>query len=359
MPPKPKNPELSVKTLQRRLLRWFDHNRRAMPWRAPKGVQPDPYHIWLSEIMLQQTTVAAVGPYFEKFIRKWPSVHDLAKAELDAVLQAWAGLGYYARARNLHKCARTVSKDLHGHFPQTEEGLLTLPGIGPYTAAAVAAIAFNVPAVAVDGNVERVVSRFHALKRPLPDIKAELRQHASLLGCGTSRAGDFVQAFMELGATICTPVKPDCPACPWQESCRAKALGIAEKLPVRPVKKKKPLKYGHVFWIEDGKGRVLVRRRPEKGLLGGMMEFPGTDWLAELPPAPSFTRRYKKAETAVKHSFTHFDLELHVFCGKKAGGNMPDVFWHEIRHLQDLALSSLMKKVARIGQSGARAQNQV
>ncbi|MFH1159195.1 MAG: A/G-specific adenine glycosylase, partial [Pseudomonadota bacterium] len=235
--------------LQKDLLDWYARHRRVMPWRAAKGKTPDPYHVWLSEIMLQQTTVAAVGPYFMKFTGKWPTVQALAAASLDDVLAAWAGLGYYARARNLHKCAQIIATEFNGKFPASEEALMELPGIGPYTAAAVASIAFNLPAVAVDGNVERVVSRFFAIEEPLPLVKDTLRANAVKLAKNNAHPGDFTQAFMELGATVCSPRKPKCGICPWQEPCRARSLGIAEELPHRIPKILKPTRYGKVFWI--------------------------------------------------------------------------------------------------------------
>lgn len=334
------------RTLQQELLKWFDRHRRQMPWRAEKGVRPDPYHVWLSEIMLQQTTVTAVKPYFEKFVRKWPTVQKLARAKPDDVLHAWAGLGYYARARNLHKCAQIVSGETRGIFPDTVDGLLSLPGIGPYTAAAIAAIAFDRPAVAVDGNVERVVSRLFAVEEPLPKSKPRLRSLAQDVGKGAARPGDFVQAFMELGATVCTPRNPACSRCPWRESCRAFSLGIVSELPRKAPKKTKPQKFGTVFWIEDGKGNVLVRRRPETGLLGGMVEFPGTKWLEKkiLKPAADG----KRTAARVAHSFTHFDLELEVRRSKVVPRNIKDGFWHKISKLDELALPSLMQKVVRL-----------
>ena len=239
-----------IKKLQGQLLAWYDLHRRVMPWRALKGKTPDPYHVWLSEIMLQQTTVVTVGPYFIKFITKWPTVKSLAKARLDDVLTTWAGLGYYARARNLHKCAQIIAKEYGGKFPAEQKALMDLPGIGPYTAAAISSIAFNQPAVAVDGNVERVVSRFFAVEEPLPASKDMLRTQAAKLAAGNTHPGDFTQAFMELGATVCTPRKPKCGSCPWQKSCAAYSRGIAEDLPHKNIKTKNPVRYGNVFWIQ-------------------------------------------------------------------------------------------------------------
>ena len=289
-----------------------------MPWRITpqaraRGARPDPYRIWLSEVMLQQTTVAAVAGYFHKFTTLWPDVHALAEADRDRVLAEWAGLGYYARARNLHACAIRVSRDLGGAFPDTEEGLRALPGIGAYTAAAIAAIAFDRPAVVVDGNVERVMARLHAVEIPLPGSKAALKTHAADL-TPEERPGDYAQAVMDLGATICTPRRPACALCPWQPACQAFKLGIAERLPAKKPKPAKPVRQGRVWVAKDAAGKVLVTRRPDKGLLGGMIALPSTDWDASRdapegsPPLPLDWREAGQ----VRHTFTHFHLELAV-----------------------------------------------
>jgi A/G-specific adenine glycosylase len=340
----------SANTVPRKLLAWYDRHRRSLPWRAKPGEQPDPYRVWLSEIMLQQTTVAAVGPYFQSFLARWPSVQALAAAELDEVLHAWQGLGYYARARNLHRCAIHVARTLGGRFPETEEGLADLPGIGPYTAAAIAAIAFDRKATAVDGNVERVVARLFAVREPLPGAKPELRRLAGTL-TPAKRAGDFAQAMMDLGATVCLPGRPKCMLCPLSEDCRARAEGIAEDLPARSPKRTRPLRRGVVFWAVRKDGAVLLRRRPEEGLLGGMMEFPSTDWREKswseseaLPHAPE-AGRWERLPGLVRHGFTHFELELTVLTAR-AEGKAPGT-WCAIDRLSEMALPSLMKKVAR------------
>jgi A/G-specific adenine glycosylase len=341
-----------VKKLQEQLLGWYAKHKRVMPWRALSGRTPDPYHVWLSEIMLQQTTVAAVGPYFTKFITKWPGVQKLAVAELDDVLAAWAGLGYYARARNLHKCAQVVSKEMKGKFPVLPEELLELPGIGPYTAAAISSIAFNQPAVAVDGNVERVVSRFFAVEEPLPKSKEKLRALASRLAEGNRRPADFTQAFMELGATICTPKNPKCTLCPWQKECKALKSGIAEELPRKTVAAAKPVRYGKVYWIQKETGEFLIEKRKGKGLYEGMYQLPTTEWVEDKVKAKRLAKPYKlkcrPLNITVRHSFTHFDLVLEIWHA------LPDrVFRSSGRFVtvsgaDKYALPSLMHKVVRL-----------
>ncbi|MFV2092530.1 MAG: A/G-specific adenine glycosylase, partial [Hyphomicrobiales bacterium] len=278
-------PDTSTKTgtdLAVRLLAWYDLNRRRLPWRSLPGQPVDAYRVWLSEIMLQQTTVAVVGGYFEKFVGQWPDVAALAGASDDAVLRMWAGLGYYARARNLIRTARTVAARPGGAFPDTVKELKVLPGIGDYTAAAIAAIAFGRPVAAVDGNAERVMARRFAVDEPLPRAKKPLGALAQSL-VPAARPGDFAQALMDLGATVCTPRRPKCGACPWASDCRALAGGLVETLPKKLPKKPRPTRYGVVFVVSNSKGAVLVRTRPPVGLLGGMAEFPSTQWL-QTPP---------------------------------------------------------------------------
>lgn len=346
--------KINTDALQTSLLDWFRRHQRVMPWRATKGRLPNPYHVWLSEIMLQQTTVVTVGPYFMKFIDRWPTVQDLAKAKLDDVLAAWAGLGYYARARNLHKCAVAVTQDHGGKFPETVEGLLELPGIGPYTAAAIASIAFNQPAVAVDGNVERVVSRFFAIEEPLPLSKETIRAGAAKLAEGNPSPGDFTQGFMELGATVCTPRNPKCGICPWREECKARKLGIAEELPRKVPKAARPVRYGKVYWISDGKGQFLIHKRTGKGLYEGMYQLPTTDWIvkkddvAGLKPPSSFTR-LKSLDVEVRHTFTHFDLVLEIWTGAYTKNKKPaEGVWITHAKLDDYALPTLMKKAVKL-----------
>jgi A/G-specific adenine glycosylase len=345
----------SIKKIQSSLLDWYDLHRRIMPWRAEKGTRPDPYHVWLSEIMLQQTTVAAVTPYFTRFIEKWPAVQDLARAPLDEVLTAWAGLGYYARARNLHKCAQDIVQDHKGKFPETVESLLKFPGIGPYTAAAVSSIAFNRPAVAVDGNVERVVTRLFAIEQPLPLSKNILRDKAASLAKDNERPGDFTQAFMELGATVCTPRKPKCNLCPWRDWCAARKLGIAEGLPRKVVKKKKPVRYGEVFWVYRKDGCFCIHKRADEGLYGGMYQLPTSAWLedkdAVADSRPLFNTRLKlkSCGLTIRHSLTHFDLVLEIWSGELKGGKLFEgALWVSAQDLYKYALPSLMKKAINL-----------
>jgi A/G-specific adenine glycosylase len=343
------------------ILAWYDRHHRAMPWRVPPavlksgartvGVRPDPYHVWLSEVMLQQTTVAVVERYFTAFTTRWPDVRALAGAPLEAVLAAWAGLGYYARARNLHRTAVAVAARPGGRFPETEAELVRLPGIGPYTSAAIAAIAFDHPATVVDGNVERVMARLHAETGPLPGVKARLREHARAL-TPRHRPGDHAQAVMDLGATICTPRRPACGACPWRDACRGRQAGISETLPRRASKRVRPIRLGTAFLALDGAGLVLTERRPERGLLGGMLALPSTGWAAS-PPAltPPFKADWRPAGE-VRHTFTHFHLRLAVLWtrvevlpgGVGPGEAPPDA---------EAAMPTVFAKASRLGRAAA------
>lgn len=334
------------------LLPWYDRHARVLPWRSRPGEIANPYHVWLSEVMLQQTTVATVGAYFQKFLEKWPRIEDLAAADLDEVLTEWAGLGYYARARNLHKCAITVTEAHGGRFPDTEETLLTLPGIGRYTAAAIAAIAFNRPAAVMDGNIERVTTRLNAIETPLPDSKPALYEFVDAM-TPSERPGDFAQAMMDLGATICTPGKPKCMLCPLTSYCSGQL--IAETLPRKKPKKAKPVRRGTIFWIEREDGTVLLRRRPEQGLLGGMMEFPSSPWLegaeiTDIDQADVGLAVSVDAEPAgaIRHTFTHFHLDLTVFRARSIDAPPPNgCTWCDPARLGDVALPTVMKKVAK------------
>ncbi|HTZ79653.1 MAG TPA: A/G-specific adenine glycosylase [Stellaceae bacterium] len=337
-------------TLAPALLAWYDRHRRLLPWRALPGQPPDAYRVWLSEIMLQQTTVVTVGAYFDRFVTRFPSVHVLAAASLDDVLHAWQGLGYYARARNLHACARAVVAEHAGRFPDTEEGLRALPGIGAYTAGAIAAIAFDRKAAAVDGNVERVIARLAALETPLPEAKPAIRAVVGRL-VPEARAGDFAQALMDLGATVCTPRAPKCILCPWQSACRARALGIAEELPRRREKAAKPTRRGTAFWVVRPDGSVLLRKRPESGLLGGMVEVPSTEWREgraseiEVQKAAPVRASWIKLPGTVRHTFTHFHLELAVLSGETSARAKGEGFWVPLDRLSEQALPTVMKKV--------------
>jgi A/G-specific adenine glycosylase len=346
------------------LLAWYDRHRRKLPWRPPAGERADPYRVWLSEIMLQQTGVKTVGPYFEKFLARWPDVGALGRASLDDVLRMWAGLGYYSRARNLHACAVKVARDHGGVFPDSEEGLRALPGIGPYTAAAIAAIAFDRRTMPVDGNIERVVSRLFAVEEPLPQSKPLIQQlAATLLGASRaddekSRAGDSAQALMDLGASICSPKKPACALCPLNEDCAARTRGDQETFPRKLAKKTGALRRGAAFVVTRG-AELLVRSRPEKGLLGGMTEVPGSDWLtgqedkAALKQAPQLkgVTRWHRKTGVVTHVFTHFPLELVVYTASVAArtGAPQGMRWVPIATLKDEALPNLMRKAIAHG----------
>ncbi len=293
-----------------------------MPWRAVPGEAADPYRVWLSEIMLQQTTVAAVIPYYEKFLTRFPTVQALAGADSEHVMQAWAGLGYYARARNLHACAQAVAA-FRG-FPRTLEGLRALPGIGPYTAAAVGAIAFDIPVVPIDGNVERVVSRVFAITAVGALAKAPIAAGAAQLGAddaAQARPSDFAQALFDLGATVCTPTSPSCGACPWEAGCAGRLAGIAASLPRKAPKAVRPVRYGVHFWVTDALGQVLLRRRPPRGLLGGMTELPGTAWrpepwgVAEREDAAPMPAMWRDAGE-IRHGLTHFELRVQVLAAR-------------------------------------------
>jgi A/G-specific adenine glycosylase len=351
MPPRQKPSSKKSPDIAPALLAWYDRHRRRLPWRALPGEAADPYRVWLSEIMLQQTTVAAVAPYFERFMQRWPTVEALAAAPLDQVLQLWAGLGYYARARNLHKCAMAVAGEQGGRFPDSEEGLLQLPGIGAYTAAAIAAIAFDRRTNVVDGNIERVMARLHAEVTPLPQSKPILKQRAAQ-HVPKKRAGDYAQALMDLGATICTPRKPKCVLCPLLQQCRARALGIQDELPRRSPKAEKPTRYGMAFVLQRRDGAILLRRREEKGLLGGMMEVPSSEWSTakrcdgELMQAVPVVAGWSELPGVVRHTFTHFHLELRVVAAiMSSAPRSIDGSFVALDALGGEALPSVMRKI--------------
>jgi A/G-specific adenine glycosylase len=341
------------RALARRVLGWYDRRRRRFPWRARPGEHPDPYRVWLAEIMLQQTTTRSAEPYFEAFVKRWPTLDALAQAPLDAVLHAWQGLGYYARARNLHRTARQLVSEHGGRFPESLEGLGALPGVGAYTAAALGAIAVGRPVLALDGNTKRVLSRLCALDAPAQSAQRTLERIAAELA-QPERPGDLVQALMDLGATVCTPKTPRCAECPLGAWCRARAEGLAEALPRKARRTRRERRHGVVFWLERGDGAVLLRRRPEHGLLGGLMEFPSTDWGAR-PPACAAVNRAAPAPVAwrelpgeVRHGFSHFELELRVLRGcLERGIAAPEGRWCRPEAFERLALPTLMRKVAR------------
>jgi len=335
------------------LLDWYDTHARDLPWRLPPGVAqaPDPYHVWLSEVMLQQTTVPAVRGYFAKFLQRWPRVEDLAAAEDAEVMAAWAGLGYYARARNLLKCARLVAQDLGGRFPDTEEGLRELPGVGPYTSAAIAAIAFDRATTVLDANVERVMARVYAVTKPLPDCKEDLRALAAAL-TPVSRPGDYAQAVMDLGATICTVRNPTCGLCPWRAECSARAEGIAEQLPRKRPKAPKPVRRGIVYFARRSDGALLMETRPATGLLGGMLALPTTDWTEAGGQDDPPVQGDWNDRGEVRHTFTHFHLALAVRVATNITAPPRRGRWVPVERADPSHLPTVFRKAFQIAAGG-------
>jgi A/G-specific adenine glycosylase len=333
------------------VLAWWDRHRRDLPWRARPGAATDPYKVWLSEIMLQQTTVAAVTPYFSAFLARWPNVGLLAQASSEEVMRAWAGLGYYSRARNLHACAKIIAGAFGGRFPATEALLRELPGIGPYTAAAIAAIAFGQRAAAIDGNVTRVIARLFAIETPLPAAQAEIKARAEDM-VPAERPGDFAQAMMDLGAMVCTPRRPSCGMCPLRDVCLGSASGHAEMLPRKAPRPLRPLRRGAAFFVRRRDGAVLVRTRPDKGLLGGMVELPGSLWETDfdevLAPSQAPLRApFRKLESCIDHAFTHFALRLSIYVADVTNNRRaPNGYrWTPARELDNEAFPGVMRKV--------------
>jgi A/G-specific adenine glycosylase len=336
------------------LLHWYDRNRRQLPWRFAAGETPDPYQVWLSEIMLQQTTVATVAPRFRSFLARWPDVAALAAAPLDQVLHEWQGLGYYERARNLHACARTLATEMSGRFPETPEALRALPGVGPYTANAIAAFAFGKKTVPLDANIERVLARLLALERPVREAKRELESHALTL-LPERRAGDAAQALMELGAIVCTPRRPNCLICPVRSHCRAAAAGLAERLPLKARRPPRPLRHATLFWLERSDGKVWLSRWPERGLLGGLMGLPATPWSDRpwtLGTAIAHAPRpagWRVVPGVVEWGFTHFRVALTILRGSMRGSRRPDAVgaWVLPAEFGAHALPTMMKRAIR------------
>jgi len=362
MPPKVPTRKAETESIAPALLAWYDRHHRELPWRvtpsaAARGVRADPYRVWLSEIMLQQTTVSAVKPYFARFVERWPDVRALAAADADEVMKAWAGLGYYSRARNLKKCAEEVVSRHNGVFPGTVDGLRALPGIGDYTSGAIAAIAFGLPAMVVDGNVERVVTRLHAIDTPLPEAKPQIRAIVETL-VPADRPGDFAQAMMDLGATICTPRRPACIACPLTGRCLALTTGDPELYPRRLPKAEKPMRVGAAFVAVDERGAVLLRKRPDTGLLAAMAEVPTSGWTAridggtgvEAAPFPADWREVGNVE----HAFTHFSLRMTVFTAAMGNFDTPNGYWWAAPEaIRGEALPTVMKKAIEAAIPGA------
>ncbi len=346
--------ELNTDIFRKRILDWYDKHKRDLPWRAQEGTPPNPYHVWLSEIMLQQTTVITVAPYFQHFLTKWPTVHDLANASRDDVMHEWAGLGYYARARNLHKCAQIISRDLNGFFPESQYELEKLPGIGSYTSAAIRAIAFDKPANVVDGNIERIMARIFMVDIPLPKAKKQLKALAGKLSIERKdRPGDYAQALMDIGAGICTPKTHKCSLCPIITFCQAHKKDKAEHFPVKKPKVSKPHKSGHVYWIKNEKNEILFIRRMDTEMLGGMLGLPTTNWEIQKKDIKkrSNEKRVKNRNLSVRHSFTHFDLTLGIFTiAHKKGTIVPEKnhIWVASSEVEALRLPTLFSKVIKL-----------
>ena len=332
--------------LAKSLLAWYDVSGRDLPWRS----NISPYQVWLSEIMLQQTTVKTVEPYFEKFIDRWPTLALFAKASQDEVLHAWQGLGYYARARNMLRCAEKIISSYEGVFPDKEDELLKLPGIGPYTAAAIAAIAFNQPATVIDGNVERVISRLRMVEEPLPHAKTAIKKLAQEI-TPVFRSGDYAQAIMDLGATVCRPKNPLCTECPWQSSCLASHYGKATQFPRREAKQRRPTRYGLIFWVLRRDRRFLVYRRPEKGIYGGLVEVPTSEWIktddANYYRESKFpvNAKWERLPLTIRHDFTHFRLELDIVKAEIDGRILKTGIWCNADEFLEHASSTLSKKI--------------
>lgn len=344
--------------ISEQLLAWYDTHHRTLPWRISPtdgkiGILPNPYHVWLSEIMLQQTTVTAVKPYYEKFLRLWPSVSDLAETNSDSVMRAWAGLGYYSRARNLKKCAEFIVSEYQGSFPDNETELIKLPGVGPYTAAAIASIAFQQPVAVVDGNIERVFSRLFTIDTPLPQAKVPIKEKVAK-HLSKTRPGDFAQGLMDLGSSICTPKRPNCLLCPLQDVCKASKLGTQETYPIKTPKKAKPKRQGAAFVIEDKDGAIYLQKRPETGLLGGMSEVPTTDWnsnqdgatdVSAAPFIAALDNSGWQDKGLIRHVFTHFELTLTVYHTEIDQRPSLNGWWSTPHQIAKEALPNLMKKV--------------
>lgn len=323
---------MRIAQFQNDILSWYKAHQRTLPWRTNTQ---NPYHTWVSEIMLQQTTVPAVIPYFERFLEKWPTVWDLAIASLDDVLHLWQGLGYYSRARNLHQCAKKIADDFQGIFPSDEGLLKTLPGIGDYTAAAIRSIAFNKPSVVIDGNIERIISRLFLIKTPLPASKPLIKKQAALL-ISKKEPGHYAQALMDLGSLICTPTNPKCTKCPIERHCKAKNQ-MPENYPKRLEKQKKSERFGTLFWIENKQGEVLIEKRPEKGLLGGLMGFPTSPWESKETQI--------QGSMFITHTFTHFHLTLKI--QKRRASKNHEGLWVKKEDFHRYAFPTLMKKAIK------------
>lgn len=337
--------QVDVDQFRAAVIDWYQKNARIMPWRAPFGKKADPYHEWLSEIMLQQTVVKAVVPYFLRFINLWPTIHDLANANSEDVMREWAGLGYYARARNLHKCAKIISEEYKGIFPEDEKELQKLPGIGPYTAAAIRSIAFRKPSVVMDGNIERVLARVYAHDQPIRNTKKQIYEYASFLSEGREDfCSEYAQGLMDLGAMICTPTSAKCMICPINAFCKSYDLGLQDKIPIKKEKEKKPQKYGVLYFITNDKGELLFEKRPEKGLLGGMIGIPGSDWTEKKDIQKNQIENFQ-----INHTFTHFRLSLNgiTFNEEEINYINDKHFWYDPIDYDKLGLPTVFKKAMK------------
>lgn len=338
-----------VKQFQQKLLTWYDKHRRVMPWRALEGHKADPYHVWLSEIMLQQTTIATVKGYFDVFVSTWPTVRDLAAADEDAILAKWSGLGYYSRARNLHKAARVIVKDFNGRIPDNYDDLLSLPGVGDYTASAVTAIAFNKQATVLDGNVERVVSRIFEIQEKLPKGKKHYREKAVLLSVGDhNRYGDMAQATMDLGSTLCAPKNPKCGQCPVADMCGAKASNTQEEYPKKEKKKAIPKKYAHAYVMMNEKGQFFMRKRGDKGMLAGMYEIPTSEWVLkkkDIQDTEFADVDFALLKGQVKHVFSHFEFYINVYMAPVKHDSVCKGVWVDMDNLEAYGVPTVMKKI--------------
>lgn len=336
---------IDVDGFRQNVLEWYRKNARSMPWRASFGEYPHPYHEWLSEIMLQQTVVKTVIPYFIRFISIWPTIHDLASAHSDDIMREWAGLGYYARARNLHKCAKIISESYDGQFPSHEKELQALPGIGPYTAAAIRSIAFGKSSIVMDGNIERVLARIHAHEKPIKETKKQLYYYAKELSENRDDyPGEYAQALMDIGANICTPTSPKCTICPINNFCKSLENNLQETIPVKVLKQSKPQKYGVIYFIENNKGELLFEKRQKKGLLGGMLGLPGTEWVERQTPLKTAIKGFK-----INHTFTHFHLTLEGVL--ETHENLckinKDYIWCDPHEYDKIGLPTLFKKAVK------------
>ncbi|MEC9393061.1 MAG: A/G-specific adenine glycosylase [Pseudomonadota bacterium] len=340
---------MSKNNLSKKVLIWYDKNRRDLPWRKVNQ-NSDPYETWISEVMLQQTTVEAVKPYFRKFLSKWPTIQDLAKSNINDVMDMWSGLGYYSRAKNIHKSSQIITKNYNGKFPNTYDELIKLPGIGPYTAGAILTIAFNKDAVVIDANIERILLRLNGILLPLKDVKEELRELASTLN-PEKRIGDYVQALMDIGSKICKPKNPNCSICPIKSNCKSLKNDLTQLIPLKEKVKARPIKEAELFWIVSNNDKIFLRRRSLTGLLPGMLEFPSSEWISTSKKRKSvafpFSGKWESIPGKITHTFSHFELSLKIYISRGIDQNSLNGLWEDKENLNKIGLPSLMRKVYR------------